>query len=108
VPYRGFPNDELNDILDWAKSMSWHTIMLELNLDVQDMSWDKILHYYKRSSKLVTVSRNREPRMTTSLTVTAEHNTSHLRLTAVNGHASRKRYSWFLYAFLTVFCNRYS
>jgi hypothetical protein len=48
VPYQGFPEDELNDILDRAKPMSWHTIMLELNLDVQDMSWDKILDYYEK------------------------------------------------------------
>jgi hypothetical protein len=27
VPYRGFPDDKLNNILDQAKPMSWHTIM---------------------------------------------------------------------------------
>ncbi len=49
MPYCGFPNDKLNNILDQAKPMSWHTIMLESNLDVQDMSWDEILvDYYKK------------------------------------------------------------
>jgi hypothetical protein len=46
--HEGLPDDELNDILDRAKPISWHTTMLESNLEVQDMSWDKILDYYEK------------------------------------------------------------
>ena len=48
IPHKGLPEDELNDILDRAKPTTWHTTMLESNLEVQDMSWDQILEYYEK------------------------------------------------------------
>src|SRR5487761_2642506 len=48
TPHKGLPDDELNDILDRAKPLTWHLTMLESNLDVQSMSWDKILDYYEK------------------------------------------------------------
>ena len=48
TPHKGLPDDELNDILDRAKPLTWHLTMLESNLDVQSMSWDEILDYYKK------------------------------------------------------------
>ena len=42
------PDDELNDISDCAKPMMWHITMLESNLDVHNMLWDKILNYYEK------------------------------------------------------------
>jgi transposase InsO family protein len=48
IKHAGLPIDELNDILDRAKPLTWHLTMLESNLDVQNMSWDEILEYYER------------------------------------------------------------
>ena len=57
LPHEGLAQDELTDILDCSKPISWHSKMLESNLDVQDMSWDGVIDYYEKLEMSESIKR---------------------------------------------------
>lgn len=58
------PEDELNDILNRAKPLTWHQKALVANIAVETMTWDEIIEYYEKLERndALEVDQKKNPR----------------------------------------------